>query len=237
MSLSPKSAGRARLIFAAALVAVSLFFVLLTALLFHGRNLALTCLVLVVLAMLPFFIRFEKSRPQARELVIIAVMSALAVAGRAAFFAVPQFKPILAIVILTALAFGPQAGFLTGAVSMLVSNFLFMQSIETPLQMFACGLGGFLAGLLYRGGLLRHTWSVCAYGFAAGFLYGVLLDLQDTAIFMPVFTIPAALVRVSAGLWFDLVFAAATAFFLLPQKPVSAALERVKRKFGLMQDI
>ena len=52
----------------------------------------------IILAMLPFFLVFENRRPQAREIVVIAVMAGLAVAGRAAFFMLPQFKPTAAIV-------------------------------------------------------------------------------------------------------------------------------------------
>lgn len=55
---------------------------------------------IIILSMLPFFLVFENRRPQAREVVVIAVVAALAVAGRAAFFMLPQFKPTAAIVII-----------------------------------------------------------------------------------------------------------------------------------------
>ena len=51
--------------------------------------------------MLPFFMAFEGRKPQAREIVIIAVLRALGVAGRAAFYMLPQFKPVLALVIIS----------------------------------------------------------------------------------------------------------------------------------------
>lgn len=77
--------------------------------------------------MLPFFLIFEGRKPQTRELVIIAVLCAIAVAGRAAFFMLPQFKPVIAIVIITGVAFGGESGFFVGAMTMLVSNILFQQ--------------------------------------------------------------------------------------------------------------
>jgi len=70
------------------------------------------------------------------------------VLGRAAFFMVPQFKPILALVILAGLTLGSPAGFMTGAMTAFVSNFFFGQGPWTPWQMAALGLVGFLAGLL-----------------------------------------------------------------------------------------
>ena len=97
---------------------------LLVAWRFGNRKYYLSSLLLIVYAMLPFFVRFEHKKPQARELVTIAVMSAVAVASRAAFIMVPFFKPLTGIVMITGMALGPEAGFLTGAVSGFVSNFI-----------------------------------------------------------------------------------------------------------------
>ena len=45
-------------------------------------------------------------------------MAALCVVGRTAFALIPlpSFKPVTAIVVVTALAFGPEAGYLTGRI-------------------------------------------------------------------------------------------------------------------------
>ncbi len=69
---------------------------------------------------------FEGRKPQVRELVVLATMVALA-DRRAAFFMIPSFKPVIAIVIISAIAFGSEAGFSVGAMTMVVSNFLFGQ--------------------------------------------------------------------------------------------------------------
>ena len=102
--------------------------------------------IVIVLVMLPFMLAFEGRRPQARELVLITVMIALAVAGRAAFFMVPQFKPMVALVIIAGVALGAESGFVTGSLSAFISNFIFGQGPWTPWQMFRAGLIGFLAG-------------------------------------------------------------------------------------------
>ena len=94
---------------------------------FGPRKYYLISLVIVLYALLPFFMAFEGRKPEVRELVVLATMIALATAGRAAFFMTPSFKPIIAIVIISAIAFGAEAGFLVGSMTMLVSNFLFGQ--------------------------------------------------------------------------------------------------------------
>ena len=105
--------------------------------------------IIIGLAMLPFALMFEGRRPQARELVVIAVMVAVTVAGRAAFFMVPQFKPVVALVIISGAALGAQSGFMVGALSGFVSNFIFGQGPWTPWQMFAFGIIGFFAGVIF----------------------------------------------------------------------------------------
>ena len=122
---------------------------------FGNRRYYLCSLLLMILSVVPFFLSFEKRRPQAREIVTLAVMCAIAVASRTAFIMIPHFKPMTGILIITAMAFGAEAGFLTGAVSGFVSNFIFGQGPWTPWQMFAYGIAGFLAGLLAKAEIFR----------------------------------------------------------------------------------
>ncbi|MDR1184626.1 MAG: ECF transporter S component [Coriobacteriales bacterium] len=105
---------------------------------------------IILVAFILMAVRFEGRRPRAREVVVLSVMCALAVAGRAAFFMLPQFKPVAAIVIITGVALGAESGFLVGTLAAFVSNFLFGQGPWTPFQMLAFGLVGFIAGLLFH---------------------------------------------------------------------------------------
>lgn len=68
---------------------------------FNDRYYYITASLIIICSFIPFLMIFEKRRPRARELVVIAVMTALGVAGRAAFYMLPQFKPIAATVIIT----------------------------------------------------------------------------------------------------------------------------------------
>ena len=91
--------------------------------------------VLIVLTILPFFASFECGRAAAVEISLLAVMAALAVASRAAFYALPQVKPICAVVIVSGVCFGAKNGFAVGAISAFVSNFLFGHGVWTPYQL------------------------------------------------------------------------------------------------------
>ena len=59
---------------------------------FHGRRYMVCSLIVVVAAMLPFFMMFEGRKPKAREIMVISVLAAIGVAGRAAFFMLPSFQ-------------------------------------------------------------------------------------------------------------------------------------------------
>lgn len=224
-------------------VAVILVFIPLT--LFMGvvvlpqKQYYVTATLILLECMLPFFLIFEGRRPKARELVIISVLCALAIAGRAAFFMLPQFKPVLAVVIISGAAFGGETGFLVGAVTMLVSNIMFSQGPWTPWQMFAAGLIGALAGVLCRMGFLRRTrLSLCVFGaICTVVIYGGILNPTSALMWAgnaPDFKI--ILTYYLTGLPMDCVHAAATAVFLwFLAEPMLDRLERVKAKYGLTE--
>lgn len=204
----------------------------------EDRRYYFVSLLLITYSLLPFFFVFENRKPQARELVVIAVLVALAVAGRGAFFMLPQFKPVLAIVIISALAFGAEAGFLVGALTAFVSNFFFGQGPWTPWQMFAMGIIGFLAGILFQKGFLsRKTLPLCIFGALATFLiYGGIMNPSSVLMFTSRLTWESLIAAYISGFWFDLVHAVSTVFFLyLLADPMLDKLERIKIKYGLLK--
>jgi len=197
-------------------------------------------LLVMMESMLPFFLVFEGKKPQARELVIIAVLCAMGVAGRAAFAMLPQFKPVMAIVILSAVAFGGETGFLVGAVTMLTSNMLFTQGPWTPWQMFAMGIIGFLAGVLFQKGLLRRTrLSLTVFGaIAAIVIYGGIMNPASAIMWQGTINWKILLSYYAVGFPMDLVQAAATALFLwFLSQPMLEKLDRIKVKYGLVEPV
>ena len=202
-----------------------------------GRKYMVTSILIVVETMVPFFVAFEGRRPQARELVILSVLSALAIGGRAVFFALPGFKPVAALVILTGVAFGAEAGFLVGAVTMLVSNILFGQGPWTPWQMFAMGTIGLLAGILFRKGLLnRDRLSLSVYGGLSIFvIYGGILNPTSVWMYQSEPNLKMILTTYVTGLTADAIHAGATVFFLwFLSEAMLEKLDRVKVKYGLI---
>ena len=205
---------------------------------FAGRKYYFISLLILLECMLPFFLIFEGRKPQARELVLIAVLVALNVAGRAAFFMLPEFKPVVAMTILAGVAFGGETGFLVGAMTMLVSNMLFSQGPWTPWQMFAMGIIGWLAGVLYRKGVLRRgRLSLCIFGvICSTIVYGGIMNPASALMWAHTINWKIILSYYITGLPVDLVRAIATFFFLwLIAEPMLEKLDRVKTKYGLAE--
>lgn len=199
----------------------------------------ITALAVLTECMIPFFLVFEGRKPKARELVIIAMLCAMAIAGRAAFFMLPQFKPVMALTIIAGVALGGETGFLVGAVTMLVSNILFSQGPWTPWQMFAMGIIGFLAGVFYRKGLLvRSRGSLCIFGALCTFLiYGGIMNPASALIWgSESLNMKIILGYYLTGFPMDAVHAFATVLFLwFGSEPMLEKLDRVKLKYGLIE--
>ncbi len=206
--------------------------------LFGTRRYLVTSLLIIAETMLPFFLAFEGRKPKARELVILSVLSALAIGGRAAFFALPGFKPVAAMVILTGVAFGGEAGFLVGTMTMFCSNMLFGQGAWTPWQMLGMGVLGLVAGVLFRKGLLnRDRLSLSIYGGLAIFvIYGGILNPASVLMFQPKPNLKMILTAYVTGIPADAVHAGATVLFLwFLTEPMLEKLDRVKVKYGLLE--
>ena len=228
-----------RTIVAAALILLCIPLTIFAGVIYLGnQRYNITALLVLLECMLPFFLIFESRKPKARELVVIAVLCAIGVAGRSAFFMLPQFKPVMALVIIGGVAFGGETGFLVGAVTMLASNVLFSQGPWTPWQMFSMGIIGFLAGVLFRKGLLRRNrGSLAIFGaFAAVIIYGGIMNPASAVMYSSQnLNWEVILAYYVSGLPMDLVHAAATVIFLLiAAEPMLEKLDRIKVKYGLV---
>ncbi|MCL1891564.1 MAG: ECF transporter S component [Coriobacteriia bacterium] len=205
---------------------------------FGDRKFYYLSLLIILEALLPFILAFEGRKPLARELVILAVLIALAVVGRAAFFMVPQFKPVVALVIISGVAFGAESGFLVGVLTAFVSNMFFGQGPWTPWQMFALGIIGFLAGILFRKGALPRARTVlCIFGALVTLvIYGGFMVPASVLMFMPEPNLPLFILAYVQALPFDVIHALATVVFLaLLARPLLEKLDRVKQKYGLLK--
>ena len=203
------------------------------AMLFENKQAAWVSMCIAVLACIPFFLRFEKKRNNTARVVIIAVMVALSVVGRIVFTALPGFKPVTALIVLTAMYFGSEAGFLTGALTAVISNFYFGQGLWTPIQMFVWGFIGLLAGV-FASPLKRSRIALLIGALLSGVLFSLLMDVWTVLWADGTFRIARYLTAVTASGYFTLVYALSNAVFLLLLKPpIGAVLDRIRIKFKL----
>lgn len=193
--------------------------------------------------MIPFGVAFETRKVSARDLVTVAVLCALAAVGRTAFFMMPNFNPVIAIVIICGVAFGCETGYITGAVTMLVSNMVFGQGPWTPWQMFSMGLVGFAAGLVFNNSKIRGEQltrlSLCVFGgFCCIIIYGGIMNPASVIMWQPAVNLQMILAAYVTGFPFDVVQGFATVLFLwLMACPFLEKLDRIKIKYGVLCEV
>ncbi len=207
---------------------------------FKEVNYYIICAAMLLLSMLPFFISFERKETSAAEISLIATLIALAVASRAAFYLIPQVKPIGAVVVISAVCLGAERGYIVGTFSMFISNFLFGQGFWTPFQMAALGAVGLISGLLLsrvkekKGMKFRIILSLLGF-FLTFAVYGLIVDLSTILMMYghkP--TVKGVLSVYGAGVLFSLMFGITTAVFLfLFGEAFIRKIDRVTTKFGI----
>jgi energy-coupling factor transport system substrate-specific component len=195
------------------------------------------------------FAWYERSRPPARVLALVAALAALAVVGRIAFAPFPNVKPTTDIVLFAGYALGGAPGFAVGSVLALVSNIFFTHGPWTPWQMAAWGgvgmAGGALGALVRRGarpGSRRGSassgsprelgrWSLALACGLAGLAFGLVMDLylwtlaaeQSLAAYAAISarSVPFNVAHVAGNV----------AFCLVIGPPLVRALRRYRRRF------
>lgn len=181
-----------------------------------------------ILSCVLFYIAYEK-KGKTRRLIIVSVMTAISVIGRFIFAPIPAFKPVTAIIVLTAIYLGSSAGFLTGSFSALISNFYFGQGPWTPFQMFAWGIIGFLAGIFHN--KLKNRFFLSLYGVFSGVLYSIILELWNVLWYSNSFDLNLYITFLISSLPHTVIYAISNVIFLmLMYRPVGNKLERVEKR-------
>jgi prenyltransferase beta subunit len=137
--------------------------------------------LLLALALAAGFGWYERERPPARVLALVAALAALAVVGRLAFAAVPNVKPTTDIVLFAGYALGAVPGFAVGAVTAIVSNIFLSQGPWTVWQMAGWGAVGAGGALLARAlrGREPSRWLLAAVCGFAGLAFGAWMDVYQ----------------------------------------------------------
>ena len=210
-------------------------FVVLWQIFFSNTNYYLVSVLIIIVSMLPFFSSFEKSEHTSKDITLIASLTALAVVSRAVFYLVPQVKPIAAVVGVSGAVLGANRGYLIGALSMFVSNFIFGQGAWTPFQMVAMASVGLCFGLVFN--YIKPTKiSLSVVGFLSVLiLYGLIVDLSSVLYFNSDMTFKGIVAIYASGVPFNLVFAGVTALFLyFFGETFIKKIERINIKYGII---
>lgn len=226
-------------------VSLWMIFIVIPLGIYTGMNLAdrrysIVSILICIAGLVPFYYGVEKKRPHVRELLLLFVLSAIAVASRTAFIFVPFFKPLAAVVIMAGVSFGGEAGFLCGILSVFLSNFIFGQGPWTPYQMFAFGMAGFIAGILHKKGVLgKDRYSMSVFGAVIVLLVvGPLLDLSSILTSASLFSWTTMGQMIRSGVSVNTIHALSTALFLLTfSRPMLEKLDRMKMKYGIQEEL
>lgn len=213
---------------------------------------AVLILLAAVLSVAMFFASWEASKPAIRQIMPVAVLSALAAAGRIVFAAAPSIQPVTAICVIAGSAFGRREGFMTGALAAFVSNCFLGQGMWTPWQMYAWGLVGYLAGVLFSRRYARSTSmasatvtfasssrtrsciAVCVFGFLASYLFSLIMNTWTVIGFGRGLSGASIISIYAAGFAFDTFHAISTVVFLAILYPAwERKLVRIRTKYGL----
>lgn len=201
-------------------------------------NFYVTSIAILLLSLLPFFISFEHKKISAREITITATLIALAVVGRAAFYLIPQVKPIAAVVIVSSVCLGAQRGFIIGAFSAFVSNFIFGQGFWTPFQMVALGAVGLVSGIIFKY-IEANRITLSLVGFILAFaLYGIIVDFSTViSTYGNNIDLNAIISVYASGAPFSAAFGFSTAVFLfIFGEGFIKKINRVNIKYNLLGD-
>lgn len=205
---------------------------------FGDRLYLIVSVALIVLAIVIFVRSFERKKPGTKDVVLISVMISLAVVGRLVFFMIPQFKPCAAIIIITGVMLGKQAGFLSGVLTAFISDLFFGMGPWTVWQMIAFGIIGILSAIIFNerriekmGGYAKLI--LCVYGFIIAFVvYGLIMDTATVFMVTDKPKVATFVATYSAGVVFNLIHGISTFIFLyLMANPLSKKIKRVLVKY------
>ncbi len=176
---------------------------------------------------------YERSRPPSQIVALVAVLAALAVAGRIVLAPIPNVVATTDIVIIAGFVLGPAPGFAVGALGGLVSNFWLGQGVWTPWQMVAWGMCGVAGGVLWKMTAGRiNRWWLAAFCGAAGLAFGAWMNLETMVSFGGEMSLDRYLALEVRAIPFDIAHMTGNIVFALAAGPAMiAALTRFRERF------
>ena len=145
----------------------------------HSRDAPYLFVLVLPLLMAVVLAEITEGGMDAKAVALLGVLAAVGAALRPLGGGVAGFEPVFFLLILAGRVLGRGFGFVLGAVTLFASALLTAGvGPWLPFQMFGAAWVGFLAGCLPPARGRRELWMLAAYGAAAGFAYGLLLNLS-----------------------------------------------------------
>lgn len=222
-----------------ALASIFMLALLVGSVLFFNYNAyLLLSFCIIAITMIPFFVRFEVRKISSREVVILAILAAIAAVSRVPFALLPSVQPTSFVIMMAGLVFGAESGFIVGAVAAIVSNMFLGQGPWTPWQMYAWGMLGMTAGLFRNRWWMKQMWGKVLFGFIWGYVFGWFMNLWIIVSSIENLTWEFFIGIYVASIYFDLAHSLSNVFFIII---FSASwlkiLQRFKRKYGLLDSV
>ena len=200
------------------------------------KTMALIVVCVVIAACASGFVIMEHRKMDVRKIALIAVMTALSVAGRFVFAALPGFKPVTAVVVLCGMYLGADAGFICGALAALISNCYFGQGPWTPFQMLVWGIIGLVAGLSGKQ-LQKSRIALMIYAVAAGIAFSFLMDIYTVIWAVGGWSWAYYAAAIVSAVPYTVIYAVSNVIFLaVLSQAVGKKLARVVNKYHIVED-
>jgi energy-coupling factor transport system substrate-specific component len=144
----------------------------------HGADAPWFFVLLLMLLAAVVVAELSSGGIDAKAVALLGMLAAVGAALRALGPGTAGLEPSFIVIVLGARVFGRGFGFVLGALTVFAGGII-TGGIGPwlPFQMFGAGWVGLFAGMLPRASGRAEVMMVAAYGFVAGLLYGMLLNL------------------------------------------------------------
>ena len=217
------------------LILLGSILILTFSVLWTDKHYMIFSILIIFLSLVPFFLKFERKELKAENTVLIAILASTAVLGRVPFAAIPSVQATSFVIIMTALSFGEETGFMVGSLGAFASNMFMGQGPWTIWQMFCWGMMGVSAGILRNTKFMKNIIGQSIFGFIWGFLFGWIMNIWYVLYFgADSFSFQVFLMSCITSFKVDLNHAISNVvFILLFSKSWKKIFDRVKIKYDL----
>ncbi|PAV29527.1 ECF transporter S component [Virgibacillus profundi] len=116
------------------------------------------------------------------KLTLLALLAALAVAGRVVFVYLPNVQPVTALIIICGIFLGPVAAVILAVLTTFLSNMLLGMGIWAIWQIVSWSLIGIMSGFLGKIPRRIPLFVIVLFSIFSGYFYGFIISLTNYQI-------------------------------------------------------